>query len=300
MAQQFRCQYCDQLNGSTIISDLKFMDPARSMFIFDTPSQTRKDIIEMQPVEKCLECTKKDLSNLDKGIKSLYYQHIAYKNYSPEVMPPKLEKLPSPPKVTLKSIPVVSLNNYWEEINQLHSEDINLPVNNNFISQWIRQIKQWPGLFMELKEFNINTPPIDWVSVNWLLSEIVLFLLSKPQIININLKWKIKYIDSESSIINIITDEEYPLFYNPPGSTLGSILGLLVDDYELFNHGLVGLLDYIWKRTKTTKNYKRFDSSGILNIKTNKSYIIQYSTSSEEPDREFLEALMILRDLVIN
>ena len=297
MDQQYRCQYCDQLNenSNTIISDLKFMDPARSMFIFDTP---KKDIIDMQPVEKCLECTKKNLSNLDKDLKCLYYQYNAYKNYSPELIVPKLEKLPSPPKVILKSIPVVSLNNYWEEYNKVHFEDISVPVNNNFISQWIKQIKQWPGLFMELKEFNINS--IDWVSINWLLSEIVLFLLSKPQIININLKWKIKYIDSMSSIINIITDEEYPLFYNPPISTLGSILGLLVDDYELFNHGLVGLLDYIWKRTKTTKNYKRFDSNGILNIKTNKSYIIQYSTSSEQPDSEFLEALMILRDLVIN
>lgn len=300
MDQQFRCQYCKKLiKAKGINTKLNRIDPTISMIIFNSDEQTK--LIEMQPINNCLYCLNIKNKKLTKYLHDSYHiNYLAYKNFCPIIDYPKIEYF------SVDTIPCInkSINRdikelediFWEEYNNVHSNDLEYKINPDFELEWKQCIDNW-SLFYELKNWKPTT--INWLEINWILSQMVLYSIEIKTKIDINLKWKLKYQDCESSIINTITEEEYPLYYNDNQSIL---MNLLISDSDLymFNRGLSNLLDYIWtKCLSKTKNYKRFDSNGLIDIRTKKSYKLQYFDLEPLNVKNFLQSLMIVRNLLV-
>lgn len=300
MDQQFRCQYCKKLiesNWSSNYNKLDRIDPTRSMLIFENKEKTN-NVIEMQPINNCLNCLDENNKKLTKYLHDSYHiNYLSYKNFKYEIIIGKSFNVEKPIVNHINNSKIDKeieelQNKYWEEYNQM-SIDPNdeYKINPDFQLEWIKCIDNW-NLFSELRHWNPVT--INWTEINWIISQMVLYIQTKTKI-NIYIKWRLNYKDSESSIVNTLTEEEYPLYYNNQTS---SLISLLITDVSLatFNRGLSNLLDYIWiKYLDKTKNYKRFDSCGIINVKTKKCYRIEYLD-----DENFLESLIVLRDLLIN
>ena len=301
--QQFRCQYCKNLiQINTNSNKLDRIDPTRSMFIFKFEEN---NIIEMQPINNCLNCLELKYKELNQYLYDAYHvNYLTYKNYKPTVQ--KINNTLTTNTITINYYSNDNINDeinkleeeYWKEYNDIHNQIINENKSDTkFIKEWETCINNW-SLFYELK--NWNPKIIDWNEINWILSQMILYINTKHKI-NINIKWKLKYKDCESSIINTITEYEYPLYYN--NNNQNTLMNLLINnqEYNLFNRGLTNLLDYVWVQSlNKTKNYKRFDSNGIINTKTKKIYKLEYVNDYDFLNtNNFLESLVLLKNLLI-